>query len=137
MIPMSVQRLVMELDSTNLKTFDLVESKFNFTLNFESELNLSQGKFSEDLYDYFYNLFTYRKGFRHDRFKEILEDSMKIDFKQPSLVLRYIDDIYNELLVCNSGYFKSLLKIDNIRPEKISHSLYERADECREIILNY
>ena len=137
MTPFSVQKLSLLLESKDPKNFDIVNSKFLFCVEFESELNINKNNYSEDVYDYFYNLYEYRKTFRYNRWLEILEDSLNIDFKNIKLVTHYINNIYEEMIRTNSSYFLNLFKFKSHKIDGINNEFLNRAEECREIILNY
>jgi len=125
----SLQRLCMELrDFVNLKeNFSII--KYNFCTEFEKEIDMGQSKYSEDVFDFLYNIYDHKKVFKGNLFKQILSDFLDLDFKKFIDVGNYINNIYTEMAFYNRDYFYEVFKFNDSDPIKIAESFGRNMQE--------
>lgn len=138
MTPFSVQNLLMSLSNIKDVKDNIVEYKFNFCTEFEKELGLQSSKYSEDVFDFLYNIFDYKKVFKPIRFSQILSDIFDMDFKSFFVVKEYFTNMYTEMVFLNRDYFFSIFKFDHSDPNYISKKFMEnRTENLEKLIKNF
>lgn len=137
MTPFSVQNLIMKLQNmSNIKN-NIVAEKFNFCVSFEQELGLQNSKYSEEVFDYLYNIHDYKRIFKPERFKQILTDIMDANFMDFSLVMQYINQMYQEMVYLNRDFIYELFNIKHEDPEHITLNFLKNKNQNIEKFLKH
>lgn len=113
MSPFSVQNLCLSLKNISYIKSNLINEKYKFCMEFEKELDIPNGNYSEDVFDFIYNLYDNRRIFKDSRFTSILSDFISFNFLQFHDVMEYISNIYNEMIFLGKDYFFSIFKFDH------------------------
>lgn len=119
MTPFSVQMLVLQFKENFKPTNSLEElkelssKKGIFCSHFEIELKTGVNSFSEDVFDYAYNLFFLKKTFTEKRFNELLEEFLSFDFRNSVFLSSIFNARYIEFSRHLPIYFNEKLNITN------------------------
>ena len=101
-------------------------------------MGLQKGNYSEDLFDFIYNIHDYKKVFLGNRFNKMISDIFDMDFKNFFIVQEYISNMYNEMVFLNRDYFFSIFKFDHDDPAYIGKKFMEnRQDNYDKFIKNF
>lgn len=138
MTPFSIQNLCMKMRNIKSIKENITEEKYTFCIDFEKELGLQKGNYSEDLFDFIYNIHDYKKVFLGNRFNKMISDIFDMDFKNFFIVQEYISNMYNEMVFLNRDYFFSIFKFDHDDPAYIGKKFMEnRQDNYDKFIKNF
>lgn len=136
MTPFSIQNLIQ--DFIGLNSIDLVATKFRFCNDFEKELNLPNGDYSESIFDFLFNFFNNKKFFSDHKFKEIRGILLDVDYLNFSEVKTLINSIYSEIIVKGKDYFLGIMGINKFdlegEPQEVEARIREKATKFHEII---
>jgi hypothetical protein len=124
-----LQRLC--LDLRNFQTLDSNFSffKYNFCIDFEKEIDIPKSQYSEDVFDFLYNIYNHKKVFKGNKFKQIQDDFLGLNFNKVIEVGNYINNIYTEMAFYNRDYFYEIFKFDDNDPKKIAESFGKNLQE--------
>jgi len=103
--------------------------KYNFCTEFEKEIDMGQSKYSEDVFDFLYNIYDHKKIFKGNLFRQIQSDFLDLDFKKFIDVGNYINNIYTEMAFYNRDYFYEVFKFNDSDPVKIAESFGRNLQE--------
>lgn len=137
MIPFSIQNLFMKLKNFSSVKSNIIEEKFTFCKEFEKELELGSGKYSEDIFDFIYNIFEYKRVFDGNKFNKIVSDIFDMNFLEFEEVTEYISSIYIEMVFLNKNYFFDILKLNHDGIEYVEKKYHDNKREIREKLINH
>lgn len=112
-----------------LKGQSLVAEKFRFCTDFEKELNIGKGEYSEDIFDFVYNIYNFKKVYTPTRFRQLLSDFLDLKFLDFVDTKQFIEGSYAEMVFLNRDYFYSIFKFDHDDPVYISTKFVENIKE--------
>lgn len=108
---------------------NIVEEKYSFCTEFEKEMGLQNGAYSEDIFDFIYNIYSYKRIFKGKKFEQVLSDVFDMDFSKFVEVSNYIQQIYNEMVYLNRDYFFSVFKFNHEDPDRMGHEFMKNLSE--------
>lgn len=124
MTPFSVQKLLINMSDFNHIKSNIVSSKFSFCTEFEKEMNISQGYFSESIFNYVFSLFVLKEAFCKTNkeliFKQYIEDFEEWNFTNSIEVSDNINKRYKKIVIISKEYMLHMLKMNNDDSDYIS-----------------
>jgi hypothetical protein len=138
MLPFSVDRLLIAMSNDfDLVKKDIVSYKFNFCNEFEKELNLEVGEYSQLVFDYIFNLYNFRQAFGRDEFRSLIEDVKDMNFSNHSTISDYVSLKYKSFLTIYQKYFMDYFGFKHADPLYMSRKIEGNREEIRGKILTY
>jgi hypothetical protein len=112
-VPFCVQKLILKLkqDYSNAKKMEL-EEKAYFCNAFEKELSLPVSDYSEQVFDYIFNLFYSKNAFKFNEFQEYLDEVLSLDYKRTVFVAAFFNEKYGKMVTIYPEFFAKHLGID-------------------------
>jgi len=130
MTPFSVQNLCIKMSAIQyLKGQSLVAEKFKFCTEFEKELKIEKGSYSEDIFDFVFNVYNFKKVYTSTKFKQLLSNFLDLNFLDFTDAKQFIENSYAELVFLNRDYFYSIFKFDHDDPSYIGQKFMENIKE--------
>lgn len=137
MTPFAIQNLCMKLKNIQSVKDNIVQEKYNFCIDFEIELELPSSSYSENVFDFIYNIHDYKKVFIGNRFSQIMSDIFDMDFRNFSIVQEYISNMYTEMVFLNRDYFFSIFKFEHADASYIGKKFMENRQENVEKLITH
>lgn len=116
---------------------NVMEYKLKFCNNFEEEYMMERGNYSEIVFDYLFNLYTYRKYIEPHLFKKIIDEFYSLDLKKSKEVGDYISKKYIELLVLFKKNFMDHFRLNHDDELYIQRKIENKRDEFRDKLVNF
>lgn len=113
MLPFVIDKLIVLFRRTHIKKIreDLSLIKYNFCMEFEKELKLSNSNYPENVFDFIYNIHYLKQGISIECFKKYLQEIKDLDYKNKTLVNDTIFRVYKELIFTYKDYVLNYMNI--------------------------
>jgi len=115
----SLQRLCMVFEDFKSIKNNFDTAKYNFCIDFEKEYDIP-GKYSEDIFDFLYNIYDYKKVFKDNDFKKLRSDFLDLNFKNFIVVNRFINDVYQEIVLLSKTHFYEFFKLKGSNDKELA-----------------
>jgi len=133
--PITIQKLLNHLKDFDKVKKNLVEYKIAFCNAFENEVNCVGEVYSEDLFDYIYNVYENKKVFKTEEvFQYQVREFKSLDFNQQGEVQLYIAKEYQRMLFLGRDHFMQVLSLNHDDPAYIAIAVKRNPSKTREAL---
>jgi len=128
--PFSIQKLIFSCrqDFTDIKN-NIVSYKLRFCQAFERELSLPTSPYSENVFDYIYNLYYVKVAFNDREHNLWVADVLDADYTAIIGVQKFIEHSYQQMLLKNRDHILRVLKMDHDDPQYAAHMFQKNIRE--------
>ncbi len=138
MLPFTIDKLIMDMDDDmDTISHNIIEWKHQFCVNFERELDLEVGDYSQSVFDYLFNLYFFKKAFGKVEFKRYLEEFKDINFRNSFQACNYISQKYMEFIVLYKKHFMDYFGFNHEDPLYIQRKIDKDKSGMRQKIMEY
>lgn len=131
--PMVVLKFLNYLSDFDKVKNRLVEFKVAFCNAFEEEVECIGEVYSEDVFDYIYNIYDNKKVFKTEEvFAYQVNEFKSLDFHKQSEVQLYIAKEYQRLLMMGKEHFMRVLSLTHDDPEYIRVAFQRNPSKTRD-----
>ena len=138
MIPYSVDKLILNMieDMDTIKK-DIVPWKFNFCNEFEKELDLEMGEYSQSVFDYVFNLFFFKQAFGKDGLKKKIDEIRDLNFYNSQQTCEFFSKQYLEFIILYKKHFMDYFGFSHDDPLHIQRKIDSSKGSIGQKLLEY
>lgn len=138
MIPFCLDKLLTKLDY-DIKSIekDLIHNKYSFCNQFKKDIGLRHDAYAQDVFDFAYNLFFFKKALSEKDFKRWLEDFRDCDFKNEVKTRMLFPVIYQQMIFSYKKFFLDYLKIEHDDADYLKYKFEKNKTEFLNKLLEY
>ena len=133
--PVTIQKLLNYLKAFEKVKSNLLEYKIAFCNAFEKEVKCVGEVYSEDVFDYIYNVYDNRNVFKiEEAFKFQVAEFKSLDFYKQGEVQLYIAKEYERMLFLGRDHFMRVLSLNHDDPAYIAIAVKRDPSKTREAL---
>ena len=138
MLPFTIDNMILdmfyEMDEISK---NIVKYKYKFCIDLEKELSLDVSEYSQNIFDYLFNLMFFKKAFTREDLRKYLNEFKGLDFKNISEVSSYINIKYGEFVIKYKNYFMDYFEFSHEDPLYIQRKIHDKKNHVYEKMLSY